>query len=786
MISSPWQQGSWALRVPVAVAVLIGWSSGGCNRGADRGGVPGPAGDQTPQGGQVSDKREALAERHWKALASSSEQARREAIAYLAQQGAQGDTIARLISLLSDPNTAGVGKSRSGRIGSTREAAARTLLALGEAGEAALRQQGVAVLRAGLRDRQAAVREHSAYTLGLLGSLAQAAADDLLEACRDEQAEVRRAALDALRHVGVGNTRKYVQLLVHPDGEVARLAAELVSLVSQVPPETVETLRQALRSTDEEVRTAAARLLMRLGSAAAPAIPELIAAIRQSYPPMLDPAQPAIFRLGADLAYWQALAAIGAPATTATGELLQHDHPLVRYLAAYTLGEIGPAAADVAREPLKKVLQDPFADVAIEAACALIRLGAAQDEARKLLQAAMDVPNVVALSAIAALPRLGEGAKELIPQALARLDSDNPYARYAAVGLIATLPPEQAQRYLPQLGRLTADSETLIRQQVAAVLQQLGPLAGPAASAVAQAWQRETEEALRDAWIDALLAMAGQAQPALDVLLQAAADDQLPVARRLRIIAALPQVGGADPRVVQSLLQLTQQKDADLRVAAARALGQVPSLPVEAVQRLATMAQTDNRLPPRRAALLALIATGPQALKANSALQALAERTPPDALALLAQVAHAKASKQPGRARQLLRAALSSPQADVRGAAVEALLLFSPTFAELPALQRLLSEPNAEVRAAAAQAIGQLGPVAHAAVPALTHLLDDPDPVVQAAAIDALGRLGPAAQAAVDKLRRLSDHPTLAPAVRRTLAKLGVPLPQTPGISIRR
>jgi HEAT repeat protein len=117
---------------------------------------------------------------------------------------------------------------------------------------------------------------------------------------------------------------------------------------------------------------------------------------------------------------------------------------------------------------------------------------------------------------------------------------------------------------------------------------------------------------------------------------------------------------------------------------------------------------------------------------------------------------------------------------------VEALLVLAPTSAELPVLQRLLSDPNPEVRSAAAQAIGQLGSLAHAAVPALTALLEDQDPTVQQAALEALGRLGPAAKAAGDKLLRLSDHPTLAPVARRTLDKLGVPLPQTPGILIRR
>jgi len=410
----------------------------------------------------------------------------------------------------------------------------------------------------------------------------------------------------------------------------------------------------------------------------------------------------------------------------------------------------------------------------------------AQEEARKLLEAAMDAPDAVALSAIAVLPRLGDKAKELLPLALAKLGSDNPYARSAAVGLVATLPPEEAKQYLTQLEQLTKDSQRMIRQQVAAVLQQLGPLAGPTASAVAQAWQRERDEALRDAWIDALLAMGEQAQPALDVLLQTAADDKLPLPRRLRIIEDLPRVGAAEPRLVQALLELTEQKDMEIRRAAARALGRIRPFPPAAVQRLVTMAQTDNRLPPRHAALVALIAAGPLAREQSKPLQAFAERNPPDSLALLAQVVQASADKQPLRARQLVRTALSSPRPEIRSAAVEALLVLSPTSAELPALQRLLSDPDPEVRAAAAQAIGQLGPSAHATVPALTALLEDRDPSVQEAAVEALGRLGPAAKAAGDKLLRLNNNPNLAPAVRRTLDKLGVPLPRTPGILIRR
>jgi HEAT repeat protein len=755
--------------------VIAGLCSNGCSRSkpvdeATHGG-------ETAANGTTITLKTADVEHHKKALAGPSEQRRRDAIAYFAQHGADATTINELVALLSDPTTAGLGKTHPGRIGSTREAAARALLALGEAGETALREQGVAVLRKGLKDRTAAVREHSAYTLGLLGPLAAAASDDLLAVAQDPEESVRRAALDALRQVGINNPLRYIALLNHKDSETARQAAELAPLLAQVPTEALEPLTTALQSSEPMVRTAAATLMAHLGPRAAPAVPALCAAIRQSYPAQFDPSQPSTFIIGADWAYWQALAAIGPAAAMPVAELLQHEHPLVRLLAATILGEMGPAAAEAAADALQKALQDPIGNVAIEAAGALLRLGVAQEAALRTLQMAIEAPDRIALSAIALLPRLGQAGQKLLPVALAQLSSDNPYARYAAVGLIATLAPEQAQRYLPQLAELTTDNQELIRQQVAVVLQKLGPAGGAAATAVARAWQQEQSEAMRDAWIDALLAMGAEARPALKTLLQAAADEQLPVNRRLRLIAALPQVDASAAATLELLLEQSRARDADIRAAAAQALGQMRPLPPAAVERLITLAQQDNRWAPRRAALLALLAAGTQAQSAHTPLQTLAQRTPPDALALLAQAASAAVAKQPARARQIVQAALRSPKADIRTAALEALLILTPTPAELPILQRLLTEPSTDSRLLAARAIGRLGPAAQSAVPQLTALLDQNEPTVQQAALEALGQMGPPARAAAERIRRLSEDPQLGAAARQTLEKLGWPAP---------
>ena len=81
-------------------------------------------------------------------------------------------------------------------------------------------------------------------------------------------------------------------------------------------------------------------------------------------------------------------------------------------------------------------------------------LGEGKDDAVELVKRALDAPNNVAQTAIDAIPRMGEAGKPLVEIALAKLKSDNPYARYAAIGLVGTLPPDEATKHAAELGRL--------------------------------------------------------------------------------------------------------------------------------------------------------------------------------------------------------------------------------------------------------------------------------------------------------------------------------------------
>ena len=104
-------------------------------------------------------------------LKGSNENARQNAVEELsALVNSDPEVVGALLELLKDKTNAGLGKTHPTRITSTREAVARTFLLAGPRGEAVLKDRGFAALREGLNDPQPAVREHAAYTVGLLGA----------------------------------------------------------------------------------------------------------------------------------------------------------------------------------------------------------------------------------------------------------------------------------------------------------------------------------------------------------------------------------------------------------------------------------------------------------------------------------------------------------------------------------------------------------------------------------------------------------------------------------------
>lgn len=728
--------------------------------------TPAPAGDNV-----------ARSRAHWLGnLKSSNPKTRQEAVDELAVWAeTDPETVAALLELLKDMTTAGLGRTNPTQITSVREAAATALFKAGPKGEAALKEKGLVVLKDGLTDPQPAVREHTAFTLGQLGPLARPLSADVMKLCTSPDEAVRTAAFEALRTIGVTDVAGFAALLTNRNPDVARLAADAVAGLPDIPDAAVPALAAALGSDDPAIRTGAAAGLLTAGPRAAAAAGPLAEAIKKtrayagSYSPTKE------YSRGPEMVFWRALARIGEPAAAPTAALLAHENALVRGFAATTLGEIGPPAKPAA-DKLKDALKDRFGFVAVEAACALCRIGEGKYEAVEFVKQAMDAPNSAAQTAIEAIPRMGEAGKPLVPAALAKLNSENPFARYAAANLVATLPLDEATKAAADLGKLTTDREGDIRMRAGAVLEYLGPAGAPAANALAKAIPGEKKDVIRDQFVDALLAMGPGAKPAVPVLLPLVNEKGIPAERRAKVIAAVASADPASKEVAEALITAAADADHVIRSVAATALGRLDPLPPDALAKLVSLAKTDSRTPPRVAAIKALAAAGPRAKGAKPDLEAIAAGPQPG-LALLAKVALAGTDGNISAAAPAIRTGLTDKNAQAREAAAQALLVIGPAADDLPSLLRLLKDANATTQEAAARCIGRLGPAAKDAMPQLVTLLGSKEGNVQLAAVEALAELGPTAKAAEGKLQELAgtaaSDPVTGTAARRALEKIG-------------
>lgn len=751
---------------PVALAALaLGLVAPGCGP-KERPAAPDPAAPAVPAApaaGPDADRKKWLA-----GLRAGSQKARETAmdeLSWLAEDDPA--VLAALVELLRDKTTAGPGRTLPNQINSAREAAARALL-LCSKGEAVLKEKGLPVLREGLTDPGAAVREHTAYTLGQLGALAKPLAADVQKLCTDPDPNVRGVAFDALRSLGVSDPVALARLLGHPEEDVVRLAAELIPLVPAVPAGAVEALGKALASENTNVSVAAAEGLAAAGPTAAPAAPALVDTIRKSYPN--EPPERARID-GPELAYWRALARIGGAAVGPVEKLLEHPNLIVRALAARTLAEIGPPAKP-AIGALKKALTDATVNVAVEAAVALVRIGEPADEPLAVFKRALDAPvEGVAAYAIEAVPRLRAAGKPLVPLALAKLSDKSALTRYAALWLVSQVPPEEGARAVPEVAVLVTDEQVEVRRLVGRVLERLGPTGAGAADALGKALATETEPDVRNQFVEALLAMGTGAKPAVPQLLPLVADANIDLAVRAKVAVAVAVADPASPAAGVALLKAASDADPVLRAAAADALGRLNPLPAGAVPALVKMARSDDKNGPRVAALRALVAAGPRATAAKPDLEAISNGTQPW-LALWAKVALSALDGDVRRSAPVVRRALAEKGAQTRAAAVEALLIVGVARDDLPVLLKFIKDVNGPTKVAAATALGQLGPLSKDAVPDLVRALDHNDSDVRVAAADALGLIGPAARPAVPKLKELRPDPLARPAALRALERI--------------
>jgi len=198
-----------------------------------------------------------------------------------------------------------------------------------------------------------------------------------------------------------------------------------------------------------------------------------------------------------------------------------------------------------------------------------------------------------------------------------------------------------------------------------------------------------------------------------------------------------------DPRPVEPLIHALSDPDANVREAAAQALGFIGD--ARASTPLANaLGDSDKYVRKRAASALMLLAPSPQAFAALS------------------------------------DAAINDPYPEVRRYAVEALGLAEAPAAAETLTQALGDEGSAEVRAAAARYLGRFGDAK--AVPALIARFTDEDADVRWAAVRSVGQLGQIGGASAERaLQNLitsgTQEPQVMQAAREALRKLGGTLP---------
>lgn len=488
-------------------------------------------------------------------------------------------------------------------------------------------------------------------------------------------------------------------------GEMFRQAGE----GKTAPPAVSKALVAALADRRQDVREEAALALAWSGSRAA-AVPVLVAALRDC---------------GVEAACKEALRAPVAlnpqvrieSSLTPVLQSMRAKFPAARPLNAAPYEAVAPARAMMIMAEKTKQFADKREAVRVLAAVDLGRMAGGASFALPLLGRALaDQSAPVRKAAAWAMGQIGPEAMDYCT-ALAGLllnDADGAVRVAAAQALAAIDLQNDKNRF--RLFRSIKDADPRVRVAVAMGLRGIGPLGRPvdepvAPDALAEVYVARNQARLEiEPVVNALAGMLGDR------------DANVRAAAALALGRIAPDVKATAPK----LLALLKDSNEGVRAAAVWALGDLDYANAPIAASLAGLLQ-DPSAPMRAAAASALA------------------RTAPD---------------KKGSVELMLKAAAAAAAPEVRASAARALgrlgtLAYSADGGRAgDALIKLLKDPNETVRATAAGALGRVERGGKAAA-ALADALDDAQPAVRQAAALALARCGLGADRAVAGLGRM-------------------------------
>lgn len=645
--------------------------------------------------------------------------------------------------------------------------------------------RAVESLRRRLRSEKDPSRRTSvAIALGDIGEPAGEAIPDLIEALKDQNAEVRSWACSALSDIrshpraARDPDEEYEQVLAaildlldDPDREVKKMVMICLShLLWWRPEQRSEDLAGMLASDDRRRRVTATILHYRLPAGAPEAIPRLVS-------------------------------------------LLEDDDPCVRFAAAETLGDrlSREEVAEARLDPLLGAMRNPYADVRWVAV-------------RHLWDGAARSPQTVVPALSQAVRDRDSGVRRLAAEMLGR-GGPAAVGGAAALGEAARHDPFGAPTYIWALGCIGAGSVPVLLELMAAdneatrrgaldvlygllitsrrqvtgaaeVSVPVGPALQQAFGHPAFAWRALISGDLAGMGPEARFALSGiaaylrnppeeehwgvyrgiRALPDLPHL----AEGSVPVLTDLlagpsdfwqaEAAQALGKIGPAAAPAVPKLRELLRHLDADIRAAATRALILIDVPGEERMAGLkAALHGPDFRN--RIDAALHLWRAGQGAEELLPPLVEVWQKDPrwggAGVMAVLSGMGPAARPALP-----TIREGLRHP--DVCASALDALERVCVEPAELRTeLLRCLDDPDFGLRLETLRALGRLHARDPGALSPLIQALSDREPGIRAEAARVLGRLGPAARPAVPGLTRLLGPPRDADAWQPAAEAMG-------------
>jgi HEAT repeat protein len=501
-----------------------------------------------------------------------------------------------------------------------------------------------------------------------------------------------------------------------------------------------------------------------------------------------------------------ALGPKAAEAVTPLTEVFKDRSPKVRAHALWALGSIG-AAAKPAVPAMAELLKDPDAHVRGQVVKAVMAIRPGPQVTVPLCVKLLDDPDAAVRARV--LQAIADAGEKAVPGLIEALKNEK--AAYWACVLLREIGPA-AKDAVPALAEKIKDPRPQIRRE--AVLA-LGAMNEAAAAAVPQIAAALTDAHSRTA-ATFVLGQLGQIPADAEATVRAnakAADPLLATVSLWALARVHPEDKTLHRQTGEQLVARLKDKDAFVRVAAARGLAALPPAPEimgpiweKAMQgadettvqhALDAFAQLGGAAVPRlvealkhekmRPQLIYILGQiGPAAAPATDALAKLINdknpRVADEAILALGKIGAAAKSAVPA----LLKTLQSPTELEANRASIAfALGKIGPDAAEAqPALDAALKNSDRSLALMAAWALNQIQPggeIAAKTVPVLIEGLALPVPECRQLAAEALGRLGAAAKAAATALEQAThdEDRDVRNAAAAALTAVGGPAPKT-------